>query len=95
MIALSQLTEHVLALACDPFPLDLVFIFFANLQHLKLPRQKLQHLAHPLFQIERLQQILFFLDGNVELRGNQIRNCPASVTLSTSDDASLGSSGMS
>ena len=73
---LQLLPQHVLALVAAHLFLDLAVDLLADLQHLVLAGQELQHLAQPGLEVERLQDVLLFVDLHVQVRRDQIRQLP-------------------
>ncbi len=73
---LELLAQDVLALVAAHLFLDLRVDLFADLEHLELPREELQHRAHARLQIEGLEHVLLLVDLDVQVRGDQIGELP-------------------
>ena len=73
---LQLLAQDVLALVAPHLLLDLAVDLLADLQHLVLAREELQHLAQAGLEIERLQHVLLLVDLHVEVRRDEVGQLP-------------------
>jgi hypothetical protein len=73
---LELLAQHVLALVAPHLLLDLGVDPLADLEHLELARQELQHLAGPGLEIEGLEHVLLLADLELEVAGDQVGQVP-------------------
>src|SRR6185436_17327616 len=69
---LELLAEDVLALVAAHLLLDLAVDLLADLEHLVLAREELQHLAQAGLEVEGLEDVLLLVDLDVEVRRDEV-----------------------